>query len=100
VMQADCRLDAVVGRLTLPLRQIMALQVGATLLLPSAALDAISLETVEGRRVAGARLGQNRGMRALKLSEAVSTRTAAPIPLRSATQPATDTLLPDLRAAG
>jgi hypothetical protein len=31
VMQADCRLDAVIGRLTLPLRQIMALQVGETL---------------------------------------------------------------------
>jgi flagellar motor switch protein FliM len=100
VMQADCRLDAVVGRLTLPLRQIMALQVGETLLLPSARLDAISLETVEGCCVAGARLGQQRGMRALKLTEAVSARTSAPIPLRSVAQPAADPPSPDLRAVG
>jgi flagellar motor switch protein FliM len=79
VMQTDCRLDAVVGRLTLPLRQVMDLAVGETLILQSAALDAISLETIEGRRVAGARLGQHRGMRALKLSEAVALK-AAPQP--------------------
>ena len=74
-MQADCRLDAVVGRLTLPLRQVMALTAGEMLILPSAALDAISLETLEGRRIAVARLGQHRGMRALKLSEAVVPTT-------------------------
>lgn len=99
VMQSDCRLDAVVGRLTLPLRQILALQVGETLILPSAALDAISLETVEGRRVALARLGQHRGMRALKLSEAV-VATGQPQP---ALRPATTTAEPpasELRAAG
>lgn len=99
VLQSDCRLDAVVGRLTLPLRQIMALQVGETLILPSAALDAISLETVEGRRVALARLGQHRGMRALKLSEAV-VATGQPQP---ALRPATTTAelpAPELRAAG
>ena len=104
VMQSDCRLDAVVGRLTLPLRQIMALQVGETLILPSAALDAISLETVEGRRVALARLGQHRGMRALKLSEAV-VATGQPQPaLRPATTtaepPAPELRPPELRAAG
>ncbi len=76
VMQADCRLDAVVGRLTLPLRQVMDLAVGEVLILQSAALDAISLETIEGRRVAGARLGQHRGMRALKLSEAAAFNSA------------------------
>jgi flagellar motor switch protein FliM len=74
VMQADCRLDAVIGRLTLPLRQIMALTPGEVLALPAATLDAVSLETIEGRRVAGARLGQNRGMRAVKLAEAVAVR--------------------------
>lgn len=99
VMQADCRLDAVIGRLTLPLRQIMALEVGETLVLPSAALDAISLETIEGRRVAGARLGQHRGMRALKLNEAVSARAAPPAP-RVTTPAAADPPPPELRAAG
>lgn len=99
VMQADCRLDAVIGRLTLPLRQIMAMQTGETLVLPSAALDAISLETIEGRRVAVARLGQNRGMRALKLNEAVTVRAQVPQAARPAAV-TSDPPPPELRAAG
>jgi flagellar motor switch protein FliM len=98
-MQADCRLDAVIGRLTLPLRQIMALQVGETLILTTAALDAISLETVEGRHVAAARLGQHRGMRAVKLGEAVAERPAAMVPVWVA-QAEPDQPPPELRAAG
>jgi flagellar motor switch protein FliM len=98
VMQADCRLDAVIGRLTLPLRQIMALAPGETLILPLAALDALSVETIEGQRVAGARLGQHRGMRALKLNEAVAARaTAAP---SRAVQTASEPPPTELRAAG
>lgn len=100
VMQADCRLDAVIGRLTLPLRQIMALQVGETLMLPTAALDTVSLETLEGRHVVPARLGQHRGMRALKLSEAVSSRPPARGLLRPLLQAASENPPPDLRAAG
>lgn len=100
VMQSDCRLDAVVGRLTLPLRQIMALEVGETLLLPSAALDAIALETLDGRRVAHARLGQHRGMRALKLSEAVLTTTQAQPQASLRPAPAPGEASPELRAAG
>lgn len=98
VMQADCRLDAVIGRLTLPLRRIMALEEGETLVLTSAALDAISLETIEGRRVTGARLGQHRGMRALKLSEAAVVRTAAAP--ASPPRGTTEAPPPELRAAG
>jgi flagellar motor switch protein FliM len=104
VMQSDCRLDAVVGRLTLPLRQIMALQVGETLLLPSAALDAIALETLDGRRVAQARLGQHRGMRALKLAEApvvaAQSHPTQPQPAPRPAAPAADQPPPELRAAG
>lgn len=100
VMQADCRLDAVIGRLVLPLRQIMALQVGETLHLPMAALDSVSLETVEGRHVAAARLGQHRGMRALKLNDTVAVRAPAPGPLRPLAQPLAEAPAPELRAAG
>lgn len=106
VMQTDCRLDAVIGRLTLPLRQIMDLAVGEVLVLPSAAIDAISLETIEGRRIAGARLGQHRGMRALKLSEEIAM-SAAPQPVPDAFPAAPmgfpleeDPEPPELRAAG
>lgn len=69
VMQADCRLDVVIGRITLPLKQIMGLLPGDLLPLGRASVEAVALETVEGRKVALGRLGQNRGMRALKLSE-------------------------------
>ena len=97
VMQVDCRLDAVIGRLTLPLAQIMALQPGAVLDLPLAGLDTVSVETVEGRCVARARLGQNRGMRALKVLEAVAARGPAPAPRQIITpDPVAD---PGLRAA-
>lgn len=79
VEQAECRLDAVIGRLVLPIGRIMGLAVGDVLDLPQAGLDAITLETREGRRIARARLGQNRGMRALKISLAESPgRSAAP----------------------
>lgn len=99
VMQADCRLDAVIGRLVLPLRQIMSLQVGETLVLPTAGLDRISLETVEGQHVATARLGQQRGMRALKLSEAVASAAPAPLPMPMQSLMEEDAT-PEFRAAG
>ena len=100
VMQADCRLDAVIGRLILPLRQIMALHVGETLMLPTAALDTVSLETLEGRHVVPARLGQHRGMRALKLSEAVSNISPTSGLLRPLLQAVSEDAPPNLRAAG
>lgn len=78
VLQADCRLDGVIGRVRLPLGRIMALQIGEVLDMPLAGLDMISLETPQGRRLARARLGQNRGMRALKLTEVETSRNQAP----------------------
>ncbi|WP_149586978.1 FliM/FliN family flagellar motor switch protein [Tabrizicola flagellatus] len=109
VLQADCRLDAVLGRLRLPLHRIMALAVGETLVLPSAALDAVSLETLEGRRVAGARLGQHRGMRALKLNETQAVPqvprpapapAASPVASADSAAPGQPAAGPELRAAG
>jgi flagellar motor switch protein FliM len=67
VMGADCLMEAVLGRLVLPLRQVMDLQVDQVLALPKAALDRISVESADGRRLARAKLGQNKGMRALRL---------------------------------
>jgi flagellar motor switch protein FliM len=97
VLQVDCRLDAVIGRLTLPIRQIMGLQPGDMLDLPLAGVDAISIETMDGRPLARGKLGQHRGMRALKMVEADRVRSLAKAPHRPTPQadPA-----PDLRAAG
>ncbi len=67
---ADCALEAVLARLNLPLNTILRLREGEVLALPFAALDRISLEGLDGRRVGEGKLGQNRGMRALRLSPA------------------------------
>jgi flagellar motor switch protein FliM len=99
VLQVDCRLDAVIGRLTLPLRQIMALEPGQELDLGPAALDAISVEALGGRRLAKARLGQHRGMRAVKLADAASWADSLPAahPMPSDAGPAPPL---DLQATG
>ncbi|MCU0825860.1 MAG: FliM/FliN family flagellar motor switch protein [Tabrizicola sp.] len=101
VMQVDCRLDAVIGRLVLPIRQIMSLQAGDVLNLPVASLDAIALETADGVPVARAKLGQNRGMRALKLlaTEAATTAASASVPAVT-DHSAVASVPPDWRAAG
>ncbi|MFZ1468915.1 MAG: FliM/FliN family flagellar motor switch protein [Paracoccaceae bacterium] len=68
VMSADCTLQAVLGRLTLPLSAVMTLKVDQVLQLPNAALERIGLEGGDGTRVAMAQLGQQTGMRAVRLS--------------------------------
>jgi flagellar motor switch protein FliM len=82
----------------------MALQVGETLLLPTAGLDKISLETIDGRHVASARLGQHRGMRALKICDEGAAQAPAPapqsVPMQPAVSPLTDAAGPEFRAAG
>lgn len=105
VLQADCRLDGVIGRLILPIHQIMALQPGEVLALPLAAIDAVAIEAADGRHLATARLGQNRGMRALKILDAgvaqkpVEKSTPKPVPLPTELPPSVE-LPPDWRAAG
>lgn len=77
---SQCRLEAVLARLKLPLSEVMTLSAGMVLALPQAGLDRISLEGVDGRRVAEGRLGQNRGLRAVRLNEAASTGQEAARP--------------------
>lgn len=69
VTGAPSRVEAVLARLTLPLAQVMSLSEGMILPLQEAALDRISLEGLDGRHVADGKLGQNRGMRAVRLIE-------------------------------
>ncbi len=67
VSGAHSRVEAVLARLTMPLAHVMALTEGMILPLQDAALDRISLEGLDGRHVADGKLGQNRGMRAVRL---------------------------------
>lgn len=70
VMEAEVVLRAVIGRVSLPLASVLRLETGELLALPDATLDTLTIEAADGRRIGEARLGQNRGMRALRLSDA------------------------------
>lgn len=91
VMGVECALDAQIARLRLPLVQVMGLQPGQVLPLGSAALEDVLLHAADGRQVAQGRLGQNRGLRALRLAppeEAGASAPPAAVPAVVATVPA------------
>ncbi|MDO8883017.1 FliM/FliN family flagellar motor C-terminal domain-containing protein, partial [Pseudotabrizicola sp.] len=74
---APSQIDAVLTQLTLSLTEVMGLHVGMALALPSAALDRISIRGLDGRCVAEGKLGQNRGMRAIRLTgQAITAKRA------------------------
>lgn len=72
VEAAAVTLEAVIARVALPLSQVMALAPGEVLRLPGAAVDRVDLLASGGVRVAGGKLGQTRGLRALRLDEAAA----------------------------
>ena len=81
VSHAQVRLDAVLTRLSVPLSRVASLAVGDQLVLSAAALDKISLEGLDGRKMAEGRLGQNRGLRAVRLTVGVSAGRGPVAPL-------------------
>lgn len=80
VMAAEAVMEAVLHRVTVPLAAVMNWKVGDAMPLPMAALDSITLEGRE-RRLAEGKLGQNRGMRAVRLA---AQETPNVVPLRVA----------------
>ena len=81
VETAESVLTAIVARLSLPLSRLMDLRVGEVMELPRAGIDRISFEGLDGRAVAEGRLGQNRGMRAIRLTpNGINARLAAESP--------------------
>jgi flagellar motor switch protein FliM len=67
VSHASAMLDAVLVRMQVDLSELMALGVEDVLPLFGASLDTVHIESLDGRRLATARLGQARGMRALRV---------------------------------
>ncbi|MCF1709519.1 FliM/FliN family flagellar motor switch protein [Tabrizicola sp. J26] len=67
VMQTEAELGAVLHRVTLPLGAVMSLQPGEIVPLPMAAIGHVVVEGIDGRPLATGKLGQNRGMRAVRL---------------------------------
>ena len=98
VEQAEVRMDAVVSRLMLPISEALALQTDMVLFLSTASLDQISIEGLDGRRLATGRLGQHRGMRAIRLlSEPTSDRGTAPEPQKTSATPSAASLVVDVK---
>ena len=67
VLGSEVALDAVIGRLRLPLSQAMALEPGMIVPLTEARIDQVSLLVPGRAAIAVGKLGQHKGMRALKL---------------------------------
>lgn len=68
VMSSPTILRAELGRVTLPLAEVMKLGVGSTLTLPLSNLEEVKLVALDGVTHAIGRLGQTRGMRAIRLT--------------------------------
>ncbi|MCV2880663.1 FliM/FliN family flagellar motor switch protein [Actibacterium sp. XHP0104] len=80
VMGAAMPLQAVLTRLQVPYARALRLAPGDVLTIPVAAIDSLSLEGAGGAVVATGRLGQSRGDRAVRISQAglSGKRTAPP----------------------
>lgn len=97
ILGADAVLQAVLARVTLPIQAVLQLKSGDPVYLGSAALDQIDLEGGDGLRLAGGKLGQNRGMRAVRL--AADAAPAARVRTKTKSAKATHHPVSD-RAAG
>ena len=97
IMVADSRLDGVLARVSLTLAQVMEFELGAVVPLGPASLDRISLEGMDGRKLWEGRLGQNRGLRAVRLTEELGLPVRVPVKVEVTGKPAAE---PALRAAG
>lgn len=70
VEASGCVLDAVLSRVHLPLSQVMAFEVGELVPLGRATIDRLHLSTMSGAPLVQGKLGQHRGMRAIRLEMA------------------------------
>lgn len=68
VMRSPASLRAELGRMTMPLSKVLALGVGSALTLPLSNLEEVQLVALDGTVQATGRLGQSRGMRAIRLT--------------------------------
>ncbi len=97
VLETEAVVQAVLTRVSLPLAAILHMKPGDLLPLPQAALDRIDLAGQDGQICATGRLGQARGMRAVRLSqigteaspgaEASAAPAAAPMPVQAEGKP-------------
>lgn len=97
VLASECKLEAVLAKRRLTLAEIMRMEAGWVLPLGPAQLERIRLQGSDGRDIAAAKLGQHRGMRALKLvaegesqfGPPLRAETSADVAMRNAQLPHT-----------
>jgi flagellar motor switch protein FliM len=99
VLGADVSLNAILARVTLPLQSILMLKPGDPVPLGQAGLDRIDIEGIDGLRLAGGKLGQNQGMRAIRLSAEATPAARLKLTFASLKSAEVDAM-PDVRAAG
>ena len=85
VMDTQAEMHAVLHRLELTLNEVVALEVGALVPVPRAALSRVTLEGVTGAEISSGRLGQVGGHRAVRISDELPDEAAVEAGL-----PATD----------
>ncbi|WP_022705553.1 FliM/FliN family flagellar motor switch protein [Pseudorhodobacter ferrugineus] len=97
IMGVSAEMVAVLARMQLPLDRLLNLKIGESLALGTASLDQIDLEGLNGKRLASGKLGQNRGLRAVRISDAETpaARVAMPSPQVPLARSA-----PDIKKAG
>lgn len=78
VLDAPARVDAVLARITLPLSRILALKPGLMLPVAAGQIDRIRLEGPGGRLACTGRLGQQGGMRAVRIQPPPEGGSLAP----------------------
>ncbi|MGO4908222.1 FliM/FliN family flagellar motor switch protein [Pseudorhodobacter sp. W20_MBD10_FR17] len=102
IMGAKAEIVSVLARVSLPLETILNLKIGEPLVLNDATLDKICLEGRDGLRLATGKLGQNGGMRAIRIT--AEGEMAPPQPVASVTKPtqpnAKPSTIPDIKKAG
>lgn len=102
VLRAPASLRAELGRVTMPLSEVMTLGVGGALTLPLSVLEEVRLVSLDGTEQAVGRLGQSRGMRAIRLTAMPgghgAVYTEARAPSQTAESPAQDGQVPHIKA--
>lgn len=79
VLAAPASLRAELGRITLPLAEVLELGVGSSLALPLSNLEEVQLVALDGSPQGLGRLGQSRGMRAVRLTQVPGAARPEPV---------------------
>ncbi|NSX55257.1 FliM/FliN family flagellar motor switch protein [Parasulfitobacter algicola] len=69
VEQGEAQVNAVLGRVSLPLSAVVGLKTGDEVSIPLSAVAGVRLETMQGQLLSNARLGQLNGARAVRLQD-------------------------------